>query len=781
MIESKKRWRLAAPDNELVETLQKACAIPSVVAKILVARGIETAEEADALLAVGEGTLHNPFMMKDMDRAVERIRTAIEQEEKILVYGDYDADGVTSTTVMMTVLEDLGADAYFKIPNRFRHGYGPHVELFEEAFNEGTKLIVTVDNGISAVEQVDFANKLGMDVIITDHHDIGDVMPNALAVVHPRHPEGNYPFGELAGVGVAFKMAQALYEDEPDHLYELAAIGTIADLVPLHDENRLLVKRGLEALRSTPRPAIHALSEVSGTKQHEITEESIGFQFGPRINAIGRLQDAGPAVDLFMTENPARARELASALDVLNKERQAIVKQIADEAVSQVEQAYPDGPPHVIVVSQEGWNPGVVGIVASKITEQFYRPTIVLSLDHETGKAKGSARSIEGFNLYAELAKNRDILPHFGGHPMAAGMTLETADVEQLTARLNEQAEAGLTAEQLIPVVQIDIPVKMDEISVETIESIRRLAPFGMGFAKPKFYLTGVKVTSIRKIGAAQNHLKMELTDGVSSVDAVGFGKGPIGDELTPDVKIDVIGDLQVNEWKGNKKPQLMLEDIRTDEWQLFDIRGIRQVARWASTIPEKHQLYLAFRDETPAVFHSLLTHPVRLAKDLDQFETPVDHLVLLDLPESETQLEEVLTYLKPKRIYAHFYTKESHYFEQIPTREQFGWLFSFIKQRGSFDFKKDGDALAKHKGWSQETLFFMLQVFFELDFVTLKNGLTEIAETPSKRNLSEAPAYSAREARMALEQKLLYASYRDLKQWFDTRVSAKEEEKIWI
>ncbi|WKA60036.1 single-stranded-DNA-specific exonuclease RecJ [Planococcus shenhongbingii] len=780
MIESKKRWRLTTPDTGLVQAIQKELSISSVLAKILVTRGITTAEEARNFMNMDAQGIHNPYLMKDMDVAVQRIRQAIEEQQKIVVYGDYDADGVTSTTVMMTVLEDLGALASFKIPNRFKHGYGPNKELFQQAYDEGAKLIITVDNGISGMEAVDFANSLGIDVIISDHHDIGEVMPNALAIVHPRHPEGNYPFGELAGVGVAFKIAQALYEEMPDHLLELVAIGTIADLVPLHDENRIFVKAGLEALRDSPRPAISALSEVSGVKQREITEETIGFMFGPRINAIGRLQDADPAVQMFLTDDAAEARSLASGLDVLNKERQGIVKQISEEAAAQVEQRYPEGAPRVIVVAQEGWNPGVVGIVASKLVEKYYRPTIVLSLDPETGKAKGSARSIEGFHLYNELAANRHILPHFGGHPMAAGMTLEMSDVDELRERLNKQAETSLTEEDLVPVVEIDIPVRLEEIDIETIESMRYLAPFGMGFAKPKFFLDEVTVASIRKIGSAQNHLKMELAQNAATIDAVGFGIGSIGDELTPDVKIDVIGDLQINEWNGRKKPQLMIEDVRTDEWQLFDIRGIRQVSRWSKLIPEKDQVYLAFKPETIAVFQTLLQQPIHNLETLKDQEALKHHLVLLDLPESEEQLASVLAHIKPKRIYAHFYAKESQYFEQIPTRDQFAWLFSFIKKRGSFDFKKHCDELAKHKGWTREALFFMLQVFFELGFVTLNNGLTEIAETPSKRDLSEAPIYKKRQQQIDLEQKLLYASYKDLKEWFDAKVSAKEEE-LWI
>uniref|UniRef100_UPI00356A166C single-stranded-DNA-specific exonuclease C-terminal domain-containing protein n=1 Tax=Planomicrobium okeanokoites TaxID=244 RepID=UPI00356A166C len=324
------------------------------------------------------------------------------------------------------------------------------------------------------------------------------------------------------------------------------------------------------------------------------------------------------------------------------------------------------------------------------------------------------------------------------------------------------------------------IPVELEEIDTETIESMRYLAPFGMGFAKPKFYIQGVKVASIRKIGAAQNHLKVELASGGSTLDAVGFGIGEIGDQLTPDVLIDVIGDLQINEWNGRKKAQMLIEDIRTDQWQLFDIRGIRQVSRWSKLIPERDQVYLAFNTETVAVFKTLIPHPIHSVDSIGQLAGEKHHLVLLDLPESEEQLEEVLKRLTPKRIYAHFYAKESQYFEQIPTRDQFKWLFAFIKKRGTFDFKKHCDELAKHKGWTRDSLFFMLQVFFELGFVTLNNGLTEIAESPGKRDLAEAPSYKKREQQIALEQKLLYASYRDLKEWFDAKVSAKEEQ-VWI
>ncbi|MDX1772370.1 MAG: single-stranded-DNA-specific exonuclease RecJ, partial [Planococcaceae bacterium] len=362
-------------------------------------------------------------------------------------------------------------------------------------------------------EEVKLAKELGMDVIITDHHEPGDILPPADAIIHPRHPNGNYPFGELAGVGVAFKLAHALLGSVPKELFELVAIGTVADLVPLKNENRYFVKQGLHHMRKSVRPAIQALCQISGIEQQNITEEAIGFMFGPRINALGRLADAGPGVDLFLATNSADAQSIAKELDAYNKERQSIVSKMTEEAIALVESGEIGLNPHVIVVAKEGWNPGVVGIVASKLVEKYYRPTLVLGLDSEKGIAKGSARSIEGFHLYDELAKNRDILPHFGGHPMAAGMTLAFDQVNELRQRLNKQGEEILSEEDLIPIQKIDIKLKMDEIDIDSIEALKELGPFGMDFPKPVYCIEDVNVASMRKIGANQNHVKLEIED----------------------------------------------------------------------------------------------------------------------------------------------------------------------------------------------------------------------------------------------------------------------------
>ncbi|KXH87570.1 single-stranded-DNA-specific exonuclease RecJ [Sporosarcina sp. HYO08] len=783
MIESMKRWTIDRPDENSVQQLMKELNIPSMHAKILASRGITDPVAAKAFLYMDETSMHDPYLLHDMDIAVSMIQKKIETNEKIAIFGDYDADGVTSISVLKTALERLGADVFFAIPDRFLHGYGPNKELFLELYEQGASLIITVDNGISGIDEVAYAKSLGMDVIVTDHHEMGEVLPAADAIIHPRHPEGSYPFEELAGVGVAFKLACALLEDVPLDLLEFVAIGTVADLVPLRDENRYFVKEGLRRLRLSHRPGIRALIGVSSTVQSELTEDTIGFTMGPRLNAAGRLGDASPAVDLLTTDDAATASMLAEELDGLNKERQAIVKMITEEADQMITTLYGENIPHVLVIAGEGWNAGVVGIVASRLTDKYYRPSIVLSIDPETGMAKGSARSIAGFDLFGELSKNAQLLPHFGGHQMAAGLSLAINDIDQLRDNLIRQAEEVLTDDMLIPELLIDVPLAIDEIDVSVLESLELLRPFGMAFDKPTFMIEEVKAESIRKIGASKNHLKLTLADLSNSLDTIGFGIGHLADQLTPDVKFSVIGDLQVNEWNGHKKPQLLLKDIRTDEWQLFDLRGMREPMRWLPIIPEKKTAFIAFREASVHHFQTMLKGiAIHLAEP--GLIPNADHIVLLDMPHSKGQLEQLVGQMNPKRVYAHFYVPDSMYFDGLPDRSQFGWFYSFLKNRGSFDAGTHSAQLAKHKGWKVETVQFMSQVFSELGFVKMENGLVSMIETAAKRDLSEAPTYQRRVQQMELEQQLLYAPYIELKRLLSSARSEavdREETGVWI
>lgn len=771
MIESVKKWIVQRPDQELVKQLQNKLGISAIAAKILVARGCSSEEQAASLLKINESDFHDPFMMHGMKQAVERINRALEEGEKILVYGDYDSDGITSTTVMMNVLLDLGADADYMIPNRFTHGYGPHEELFRQAYENGVQLIITVDNGISGIEPIRVAKELGMDVIVTDHHEAGETLPNADVILHPRVPEGHYPFGELAGVGVAFKLAHALYGEVPDHLFEYVAIGTIADLVPLKGENRYLVKQGIKALKTSTSLWVKALCEAAGVKQQEINEETIGFYFGPRLNAIGRLGSSMPGVEFLMSDSKQQADHLAKVLNEKNDERKDIVNTITEEAIAMIDSDEAIRDSLVLVVAKEGWNPGVVGIVASRLVGKYYKPTIVLSLDAEKGTAKGSARSIEGFHLYEELAKNRDIIPHFGGHPMAAGMTFPREHVDELRSRLHRQAAEALTEEQLVPKLYIDVPVDLSEVSVAAIEEIRKLGPFGTEFAKPVFALEKVNVSSMRRIGAQENHLKLELEDTYGKIDAIGFGKGYLFNEISYGVQVSFVGDLQINEWQGNKKAQFMIEDVQADEWQLYDFRGKSQAANWLSKLSLEHTDFVAFQPKTVEQYTKVIEKPIQLIGNREDYNELQSYIVLLDMPANVSLLEEMLREKQFKRIYAHFYTPDSQYFDGMPTRQHFSWYYAFLKKRPTFNLKMHIGQLSQHIGLNIDVIKFMTKVFFELGFVKIEDGLTTIVENAPKRALEEAPSYKMRSAQIELEQKLLYATYTELKQWFNERM----------
>ncbi|MFC5558131.1 single-stranded-DNA-specific exonuclease RecJ [Ureibacillus thermophilus] len=767
MIESTRKWKIQNPDQLFVQRLQRELGISSLSAKILASR-VQTIDEAKHIFYTDDTHLHNPFMLSGMKEAVERIERALNRGDKILIYGDYDADGITSTTVMLNVLLDLGADVEYEIPNRFIHGYGPHEELFRKAHDSGVQLILTVDNGISGIDQIRLAKELGMDVIVTDHHEPGDELPPADVIVHPRIPKGQYPFGELAGVGVAFKLAHALYGEVPEHLFEYVAIGTIADLVPLTGENRYLVKKGIEHIRKSTNPWVQALCEVSGVKQHEIDEEIIGFYFGPRLNAIGRLDDAKPGVEFLMSEDRASAALGAQLLNQKNNERKDFVNTITEEAIEMIENNPDIKNSLVLVVAKEGWHSGVIGIVASRLVEKYYKPTIVLSIDEESGLAKGSARSIDGFHLYNELAKNRDILPHFGGHPMAAGMTLTANHIDELRNRLHQQALECLTEELLTPKLFIDVPVDLSEVTVEAIEEIQALKPFGVGFEKPIFAIEQVSVRSMRKIGAKEEHIKMELENAYGIIDAVGFYKGYLYDEITYGVKLSVVGDLQINEWQGRKKPQFFISDVQTSEWQLFDLRGKANAHQWLKLVPADSS-FIAFREETVQCFHGILPS-IQLVEDAVMLSLS-PFLVLLDLPKQIDEMEKLIETAKPKRIYAVFYTPNPLFFNGMPTRKHFAHYYTLLKSRPFINLKEHIPHLSKHLGLNVDAIQFMTKVFFELGFVTIENGLISVNPFTEKRSLTEAASYQLRKQQIEMEQQFLYSTYSELKQWFNERI----------
>lgn len=773
MIQSKKKWIIERPDEKLVQTIMERCQLPAIHAKILASRSFESVDAICDFLSIDQQQPHDPYSMYGMEQAVQMIDEAIDTGQHITVYGDYDADGVTSTSLIYRTLKEMGARVDYAIPNRFIHGYGPNIALFDELIDAGTQLIITVDNGISAVEAIQHARDRGCDVILTDHHEIGETLPNANVILHPRHPEGNYPFGELAGVGVALKLSQALIQDSLEPFLAYAAIGTVADLVPLIDENRWIVRKGLEALRKGVLPAANAFCEVNELRISDFNEETIGFQFGPQLNAPGRLQEATIAVQALIAETEEEARVSIEKMKQMNEERKELVNQAVQEAIQIVAQQ-PLG--SSIVVAKEGWNPGIVGIVASRLVEEFHRPTIVLGIDREKQIAKGSARSIEHFHLYDTLAEMSDVIEQFGGHEMAAGMTIALDQFETFQIRFEERATQKLTEDDFIPKELVDVPVTLNEITVEHLEGLEQLRPFGMNFERPVYLIEDVKVQNVRQIGQDKSHLKFQIVDGNETLDVIGFREGCRALEMTEDITYSFIGELDVNEWNGNKNPQLILRDVRSDDWQLFDVRGIRKVDRWASTVPENAH-WVAFREETMPVWKPNLAKTTYV-EELDIEKAKNEPLVLIDLPQTKEQLSTLIKMLQPSRIYAHFYMPHSLYYEGMPSREQFSQLYLTLKRRNPFSLTRDKRVVLHHFKWKEERFDFMLQVFFDLQFVTIEGDLVQLQEVKQKQALTKAPTYAKREQTIALEEALVYSPSTELKNWLSIQYdNGKEDE----
>ncbi|MFM1652408.1 single-stranded-DNA-specific exonuclease RecJ [Brevibacillus sp. B_LB10_24] len=778
MLRAKTRWQLAACDETRASELARECNIPPLLAKLLIIRGIDTAERIHAFLNVSIDQFHDPFRLDGMDVSVERIRRAISAGEPICLYGDYDADGVSATTLMIHVLRQLGAVFDYYIPNRFTEGYGLHTDALKTIYDRGFKLVVTVDTGISAARQVAYGQELGLDIIVTDHHEPPAVIPDALAVMNPKKPGCSYPFDMLAGVGVAFKLAHALLGQPPMHLADIAAIGTIADLVPLVDENRLLASFGLRALNQTRHPGLKALIRVCGLEEKELTAGHVGFGLAPRINAGGRLETAEAAVRLLASDDAKEAAELAQTLDDLNRERQELVQTMTEEAEEMVRNHFPADQNSVLVLAKTGWNVGVVGIVASRLVETFYRPTIVLGIDPDTGMAKGSARSIAGFDLYEALTACQELLPHFGGHTMAAGMTLPVENIEQLREKMNQIARERLSADDFIPQTRVDAEIQLDAIDLETVSSLQRLAPFGMGNPTPLIQLADVYASSMRKIGRDDSHLKcMFAADGEGrSLDAIGFQLAPLMEHLTPGARIQVVGELSLNEWNNQRKPQLIIRDLAVPHKQVFDWRGSREKQqKWLTLLqganvatavfqPENYQQlqqYLAQSEMASCLLMDGAEMPAEAAK--------ADTLVLYDLPTQRAALEEVLSGMKQtKRLYCLFGDPEFS-FEQLhfPSRDQFKGLYQIFHQYRQVK-KQHLDSLARKQRWTRATLDGMLAVFVELGFIREEGEQFSLHPEPQKTALDNSPLYRRWQEQTELYTELLLSSQEELTRYLN-------------
>lgn len=564
----RKTWRVRQADPALQYIFRQELGISAVLAGLLVNRGIATVEEARDFLSGSLDQLHDPFVMADMDKAVGRIRNSLSSGEKILVYGDYDADGTTATAILVKILKRLGGQVGYYVPSRMEEGYGLHLDALRRAGREGYRLVITVDCGISSAQEV-AANidEKGPDVIITDHHEPPGELPGAVAVINPKRADCPYRFKELAGVGVALKLAQALLADAGPgagdwrQYLDLACLGTVADIVPLTGENRIIVRYGLSALAATDSPGLKALMQVAGVKPDSLGTREVGFALAPRLNAAGRIGDASLAVDLFLTDDLAQAAGLANLLDKGNQERQRIESLVMAEAMGMLDADPGITSGKVIVLASEGWHSGVVGIVAARLVERFYRPVLMIAL--ENGQGKGSGRSIPGLHLYDALSHCADYLVRFGGHAQAVGFTISQDKVEVFRRAVN--GYAGLMAEEGVytPGIELDALVSLNEINEGFIREIQMLAPFGHCNPGPVLGCRGVNIASSRKIGRSGGHLKMMIRDKGILMDGIGFKMASCAGEIAAAAEVDVAFFPSFNEWKGRRSIQLEVKDIR--------------------------------------------------------------------------------------------------------------------------------------------------------------------------------------------------------------------------
>lgn len=557
-----KEWKIYEVDEKKVEEISSKYNLNKLISTILANRNITTEEEIRLFLSPTRKDFHNPFLITDMEKSVERIIKAIENNEKVTIYGDYDVDGITSITVLKSFLKDRGLETSQYIPNRLNEGYGLNNNAIEKIKQQGCDLMITVDCGISAINEINYASSLGIETIITDHHEPGNEIPKAFAVIDNKRKDSKYPFRELAGVGVVFKLIQAigiklgLKEEEYLKYLDIVCVGTISDIVPLVDENRVIAKLGLMLIRQTRNIGLKSIIDTSGYTK--IDSNSISFGIAPRINACGRMGKAEDALELFLSKNYNEVSELAKKLNDYNKLRQDTEKEIYENAIKQIEQNKLDKN-NSIIVGGHNWHHGVIGIVSSKITEMYFKPSILLSFE-EDGIGTGSGRSIPGFDLHEALTKCLGSVEKFGGHSMAVGLTVKKEKFEEFKKEF-EQIATKSNVTEIIPVINIDAKIDFSAINKDMVESLKQLEPFGEGNKMPVFVFKNLKIDSIRALSEGK-HLKLTLKEGNTVVNAIGFNIGNLADEYIIGDKIDVVGVLEVNNFNGVESLQINIKDI---------------------------------------------------------------------------------------------------------------------------------------------------------------------------------------------------------------------------
>lgn len=772
VISSHYQWQLAQVNNsKLADQLAQEFKLAPVVAQILIARGYDSIEKVDRFLHPKITDCYDPFLLHDMHQAVTRIQSAIEKGDLITVYGDYDADGITSTAVMFETLLTLGANVNYYVPNRFSDGYGPNTAAFNRLIDAGTQLIITVDNGVSGNAAIAAANERQVDVIVTDHHSLPQELPAAYAIVHPRYPGSDYPFGDLSGVGVAFKVAWALLEEFPVELLDLVAIGEVADLVSITDENRILVSFGLQQLRTGSRVGIHELVKVAGLNETELTETNIGFGIAPRLNALGRMGDANPGVELLTTLDEEVATKMAQQLEQKNNERQELVAQITEQALDQANDEENIARKTIIIAGQN-WHEGVLGIVASRLVEQTGKPTLVLNVNAESGIAKGSGRSVAGLDLFAAIDQKRELTVAFGGHEMAVGLSVPVDNIEALKDQLEVaaiQQQFDTAAKQALAITA-KIPV--DDADLDLFDQVEQLAPFGNGNKRPLFEIQAEQIQNVKTMGKTNAHLKFDLMGVKQTLTAIAFSHGTAAAQINAgNNNLAVVGTLDDNVWHGNHNIQLMVKDFQLAGTQIVDCR----TNHLAAQLFTDDSYYLFFNQQLmQKLADYTTTKKILLVSDLSAGQLADQAVTVVDCPPNLAALVAAFKLGgQPSIIKMLLYQPHSVYLSGMPDRQSFAVLYKFVREHHDVNVHDQLKLLSEYLKIEPEQLIFMIQVFFEVGFVKINHGILNGVTNPPTVDLKTSKVYQQREQSMIAEKTLIYSDAPTMRRWMNENMSA--------
>ena len=740
----KYNWIYPNYDENFIKELE-SYSISKNIAKILNARNITDMTSVKKYFSDEYEEGYDPFLMHNMQKAVDRINEAIENEEKILVYGDYDADGITSTVLLVETLISMGANVSSYIPNRFEEGYGPNKEAFTKIIDSGITLIITVDNGIAGVEEVDLANELGCDVIVTDHHKIQDTIPNAYAIIHPEHPEGNYPFKKLAGVGVAFKLAHALLEIFPDFLLDLVAIGTIADMVSITDENRIFVKQGLELINEDPRIGLKMLLELSGIDT-KIDEQTVGFYIAPKLNSIGRMDSAKLGLTFLMAEEPVTARALAEQIEQYNIQRKQITEDIVKDVISKIENSEKKQK-NVIMVSGE-YHEGVLGIVASNIVEKYQKPVFIMN--EKEGVLKGSARSIFDFNIYVAMNKISDLFLAFGGHTLAAGFSFEKSNFEKIEEFLDNEFEEFKQNNDLKANKNIDIVTSLEDISYQFLNSLDALKPYGMDFEKPTVLIENAMVLNKAYFGSEKQYLRLTIADEVGNLDCITFKDSVTFDKVEKNDIIDLVCNIDKNNFNGRTKLQAHIIDIHIKEFLFEDLRFINYDI---ANIDINCLKLSKYKDDKDNNFYQY--------KDLDSLiDEEFEYIYLLDIPTSKEYLYKIIN-LKPKKVFLICEEKQVLSDVYLIDKNRLIKLFNLILSTNNkqINVAQQLDKLLAVLKTNVDSLKIMIQIFKELELINFVNNTIILNPDYKTVDLKKSSSFISMENIFEVENLLLKES----------------------